>query len=218
MESYWGIWDSLLIYHPLKWLMRNLLSEFPLPPLNVYDHILFKLCVSVALNTSDSSLIITSKNIGDDKTIFLYRCWGHPGDFDRGSCQCWWCGLSGVGVKATSDPWLTWRTPTMTTVSSEKRLCDCVQSLESTSHITSSPISHQANGRADISITVNEEKAACINVLMVLLLHISGCFCFCSASQYVTVCDQICNHPWSKLHCAKLYRAIILCMGQISDA
>lgn len=33
------------------------------------------------------------------------------------------CGLSAVGVKATSYPWLTWRTPTVTTVSSEKQLC-----------------------------------------------------------------------------------------------
>lgn len=123
----------------------------------------FKLCITP--DTSDSSVLITTKNIGDDsKTIFLYRCWGHLEDFDSGSRQRWWCGLSGTGVKATSDPWLTWRTPTITTVSSEKRLCGYVQSLESTSRITASPISHQANGGADIRITVNAEKAICITL------------------------------------------------------
>lgn len=85
--------------------MRNLLSEFPLPRFNVYDHILFKLCVPVALDTSDSSAIVSTENIGDDgKTIFLYRCWGHLEDPDSGSRQRWCCGLSGAGVKAASDP------------------------------------------------------------------------------------------------------------------
>lgn len=206
MESYCGIEATLLIYYPLNSVVRTLLSEFPLQPFNVYDHILFKL--------SDSSVIITTMNTGDDsKTIFLYRCWGHPEDFDSGSRQRWWCGLSGVGVKATSDPWLTWRTPTITTVSSEKRLCGYVQNLESTSHITACPVSHQANGGADISVTVNAEKAVCITLLRVVLLHVTGCFCFSSTSQYGTGCDHICNHPWSKLHFAKFYRAITLCNG-----
>lgn len=82
----------------------------------------------------------------------------------------------------------------MTTVSSEKRLCGYVQSLESTSHITASPISHQANGGADLSITVNAEKAVCITFFRVVLLCVTLCFCFFSTSQYVTGCDQICNH------------------------
>ena len=97
------------------------------------------------------SAVVTTENTGEDsQTIFLYRCWGHPEGFDSGSRQRWWCGLSGVGVKATSDPWLTWRTPTITTISSEKWLCGYVQSLESTSHRTTSPISHRANGGADM--------------------------------------------------------------------
>lgn len=178
--------------------MRTLLSKFPLPPFKIYDHILFKPWVSVTFDVSDSSVIITTKNIGDDsKTTFLYRCWGHPEGFDSGSRQRWWCGLSGVGVKATSDPWLTWRTPTITTVSSEKRLCGYGQSLESTSHITASPISHRANGGADISKTVNAGKVVCITLFRVALLHATGCFCFYSTSQNVTGCDHICNHSWS---------------------
>lgn len=74
-----------------------------------------------------------------------------PKDSDSGSRQCWWCGLSGAAVKATSDPWLTWRTPTITTVSSEKPLCGCAQSLESTSRRTACSISHRANGGANVS-------------------------------------------------------------------
>lgn len=190
--------------------MRTQLSKFPLLTFNIYEHILFKLCISITFDASDSSVIIASKNTGDDsKTIFLYRCWGHPEDFDSGSRQRWWCGLSGVGVKATSDPWLTWRTPTITTVSSEKRLCGCAQSLESTSHITASPISHRANGGANISITANAEKAVCITLWRITLLHVTGCFCFSSTSQYVTGCDHICNYSWSKLHFAKFYNLAI---------
>lgn len=74
-------------------------------------------------------------------------------DSDSGSRQCWWCGLSGAAVKATSDPWLTWRTPTITAVSSEKPLCGCAQSLESTSRRTACSISHRANGGANVSKT-----------------------------------------------------------------
>lgn len=159
--------------------MRILLSEFPLPPFNIHDHILFKLCIAVAPDTPNSSAIVTTKNAVDDgKTTFGYRCWGHLEDFDRDSRRRWRCGLSGVGVKASSDPWLTWRTPTMTTVSSEKQLCGYVQSLESTSRITASPISHQASGGADISITVNAEKALCITHLRVFCSMLLGVFIF----------------------------------------
>lgn len=83
----------------------------------------------------------------------------------------------------------------MTTVSSEKQLCGYVQSLESTSHITASPISHQANGGASMSITVNAEKVLCITHLRIYCYSLLGVLYFSSVSQYVTGCDQICNHP-----------------------
>lgn len=86
-----------------------------------------------ARSGTSGSVIISNENAGDDgTTIFLYRCWGHPEESDSGSRQHRLCGLSAVGVKATSYPWLTWRTPTETTVSSEKQLCGYAQGLEST--------------------------------------------------------------------------------------
>lgn len=158
MESSSGICSPLLIYYPLSWIMRTQLNEFPLRTFTIYDNILLKFCLHPMPQTLPWSLLPRTL-VMIVKHYFFYRCWGHPEDFDSGSCQHWWCGLSGVGVKATSDPWLTWRTPTITTVSSEKRLCGCVQSLESTSHITASAISHWANGGANISIIVNTDKA-----------------------------------------------------------
>lgn len=140
----------LLIYYPLNSVVLTEASW-----VNIHSCLsAFKLFVSLASDTWNSSasiVIIAPKKTGDNsKTIIQHRCRVHLGDFDR-SQQRWWCGLSGVGVKATSDPWLTWKTPTTTTVSSEKWLCGYVQSLESTSHITASPISNQENGGADIS-------------------------------------------------------------------
>lgn len=93
--------------------------EFPSAPFSMRDQFSF-----TAGSDTSGSVIISHKNTGDDGTaIFLYRCYGHPEGFDSGSRQRWPCGLSAVGVKATSYPWLTWRTPTETTASSEKQLC-----------------------------------------------------------------------------------------------
>lgn len=122
------------------------------------------------------------------------RWWSHLDDSDSGLHRCWWCGLSGKGVKATSDPWLTLRTPTMTTVSSEKRLCGYVQSLESTSHITTGHISHQANVGADISKTVTAMKGISITLLRVILLHVTRCTFF---SLNNSVCHWVWMNLWS---------------------
>lgn len=81
----------------------------------------------------------------------------------------------GLGVKASSDPWLTQRTPTMTAVSSEKRLWGYVQSLESTSRITTRPISHRANVADTASITVTAVRGVSITVLRGFLHHVTAC-------------------------------------------
>lgn len=158
MESSSGIWSTLLIYYPLCWIIKTLLNEFPFQTFSIYYNISLEFRLHLIPQTPPWAFLPRTL-VMIVKHYFFYRCWGHPEDFDSGSRQRWWCGLSGVGVKATSDPWLTWRTPTITTVSSEKRLCGCVQSLESTSHITASAISHRANGGANISIIVNADKA-----------------------------------------------------------
>lgn len=120
-------------------------------------------------------------------------------DSDSGSRQRWWCGLSGAAVKATSDPWLTWRTPTITTVSSEKPLCGCAQSLESTSRRTACSISHRANGGANVSNKKKKKewnarggrqriagqraarpdgRRASLLLLVTGWVHFSYCFCY----------------------------------------
>lgn len=54
--------------------MRNVLSEFPLVLFNIYDHILFKLHVFVPLDNPTFSVIIITKNSGDDsETIFFLQ-------------------------------------------------------------------------------------------------------------------------------------------------
>lgn len=123
MESYCGIWD------PLNWVMGNSLNEFPLLPFNIYDYILFQLSISIALDNLNSSVIIKTKETGEN----IFSRGGDSYNYDSGSFQRWWYGVSGVAVKATSDPWLIWRTPSMTTVSSEKHLYGYVQSTESQS-------------------------------------------------------------------------------------
>lgn len=81
------------------------MSEFPLQLFNVRDHILFKFRISLSLDTPRFSVItVATVDTGDDgKAVFLYRCKGHLEDSDSSSLQRWWCGLSRVGVKASSD-------------------------------------------------------------------------------------------------------------------
>lgn len=107
-----------LIYYPVSWVMSTWV--------NFHLHLSACLTVFYPAYAFLLHLILQagwSFPTRNGKIIFLYRCWGHPEEPDSGSRQRRPCGLSAVGVKATSYPWLTWRTPTVTTVSSEKQLC-----------------------------------------------------------------------------------------------
>lgn len=142
-----------------------------------------------------------------------------PKDSDSGSRQRWWCGLSGAAVKATSDPWLTWRTPTITTVSSEKPLCGCAQSLESTSRRTACSISHRANGGANVSKKewnarggpqrIAGQRAARpdgyrASLLLQNYLRVTGwdhfLYCFsCKVHSKLCRAISLSNGPWSRI-------------------
>lgn len=151
--------------------------------------------------------MVTSENVGDDcKTSAHYRCWGHLQNLDGGGCQCSSCGFS--VVKVSSDPWLTWRAPAMTTISSQKQLCGYVQSLESTCHITASAISHWANSGPDMSLR------GALTVLHQPHTHIHGPLASCNWVFLFSFNILACYWVWPglqlplKSQILKMYRAV----------